>query len=1162
VVGVPAALTLSGHDSDGESVTFPSVQGLPAGLSADASGHIRGTPTAASSSWVTATAQDTAGHMASQSFLWAVTSVGLASVADQTSQEGLQVAPLTLAASGPGGAFTYSAAGLPPGVSLSPTTGMISGTPSAGAAASGPYPVTVAASNGTTASNRTFTWAITPYVTVATIPDQTNQEGDTVHLQVTASEPQGGPTLTYHADGLPAPLQIDSTGLISGAIPVGASTAGPYGVTVTVSAGPYASSRSFTLVVNRTSDQPPTLVNPGPQAGVAGDAVSLALAASDPEGDPLTFAATGLPDGLSLDPFAGVIKGTLGNGAGSPGYYPVTVTVDDSHGGTASQTFAWVVSQATLTGQASPLAATEGTDTGVVTVATFTDTNPNLQASDYSATITWGDDGSTSGGTVAASAGGFTVSCNHLFTDAGSFPVGVTVSDANGRTLALTGTATVAAEPIALVGGLTAGAVRGQGSSAMLAEFTDPNPGEVAGRFTAALDWGDNSGTTSGAITALGNGTFAVAGSHPYGANGSYAVRVRVTDEHGTSATATSGVVVGDLFAGLTSSLTVASFTAAPGSVPTDFVATISWGDGSSSVGVVAGSGGVFQVSGSHTYVVARTYTVGVLLTGPDGGTLGASSAVSVVRPPVGGLGSEVVAPAGSLSNAVLGTFAEPDAADRPGEFAATVNWGDGTPPDTTATVVKSGGLFQVVGSHTYTTVGLFPVQVVVSQHWDPLLKALYLNTAALVQGTGVPGPRAVTIRGPHVVPGGSSYLYWLDGIRPTDTVAWRVAGRGSDGKPAAQLAGSTGPFVGLLFQPTTARVTLTARVNGADRFVTIFVAKIDANPSPVVKDVSAQALPSEYPFAVQDLPTPRPGKMKPDYKATAVPGSDTKQFTFTGETLGLEGRRYMRNDPARTLITWRARVKALFPAGSSPAEVGQIRVGYIQMASAAGAGVYLASSKIRTEWVAGVDTSSGFVGPYVDWLHPSALAPVKDMINKTFVKKAFIDPKAVGPGTESLWPWYGLANPAGFYWTPANRIIAASGRVLSTNDNPSYGFPETYTGTMEGEKLKRGVGGYSFTTYLAVGTAETTGDPPTNVYELANWHFSTYLQMPWKALFDYKAGSAVQVISVSGAGVGGQPGWAQKVSSLTSVTLNKAPAALAFSYPFSVWPKKPPAGS
>jgi sugar lactone lactonase YvrE/mono/diheme cytochrome c family protein len=84
----------------------------------------------------------------------------------------------------------------------------------------------------------------------------------------------------------------------------------------------------------------PSVADPGDQAGSEGDAVSLALAGSDLEGDPLEWSAAGLPDGLAIDPASGAVTGTLS--FASAGTHTVTVTARDALRA-GSATFDWVV---------------------------------------------------------------------------------------------------------------------------------------------------------------------------------------------------------------------------------------------------------------------------------------------------------------------------------------------------------------------------------------------------------------------------------------------------------------------------------------------------------------------------------------------------------------------------------------------------------------------------------------------------------------------------------------------------------------------------------------------------------------------------------------------------------------------------------------------------
>ena len=87
------------------------------------------------------------------------------------------------------------------------------------------------------------------------------------------------------------------------------------------------------------SNQAPVVTNPGDQTNDTGDTVNLAISATDPDGDALSYSATGLPAGLSIDNNSGLISGSP-NIAGS---YNVTVSVADGNGGDDTVNFTWTV---------------------------------------------------------------------------------------------------------------------------------------------------------------------------------------------------------------------------------------------------------------------------------------------------------------------------------------------------------------------------------------------------------------------------------------------------------------------------------------------------------------------------------------------------------------------------------------------------------------------------------------------------------------------------------------------------------------------------------------------------------------------------------------------------------------------------------------------------
>ena len=73
------------------------------------------------------------------------------------------------------------------------------------------------------------------------------------------------------------------------------------------------------------TNRPPVITSPGDQSDVEGTAVTLALVANDPDGDTLSYSATSLPPGLSLDASTGNITGTVSVGAAAGSSYSVTV---------------------------------------------------------------------------------------------------------------------------------------------------------------------------------------------------------------------------------------------------------------------------------------------------------------------------------------------------------------------------------------------------------------------------------------------------------------------------------------------------------------------------------------------------------------------------------------------------------------------------------------------------------------------------------------------------------------------------------------------------------------------------------------------------------------------------------------------------------------------
>jgi uncharacterized repeat protein (TIGR01451 family) len=184
--------------------------------------------------------------------------------------------------------------------------------------------------------------------TVANVPpvvtnpgDQTHAEGQTVSLQIIASD-SNGDTLTYSASGLPAGLGINpASGLITGTVDYAAASGSPYTVIVTATDGSLSHSQTFVWTITSVN-RAPVVTNPGDQTSTEGQTVSLQVVANDPDLDPLAYSASGLPAGLGINPASGLITGTVDYAAASGSPYTVIVTATDgslSH----NQTFVWTI---------------------------------------------------------------------------------------------------------------------------------------------------------------------------------------------------------------------------------------------------------------------------------------------------------------------------------------------------------------------------------------------------------------------------------------------------------------------------------------------------------------------------------------------------------------------------------------------------------------------------------------------------------------------------------------------------------------------------------------------------------------------------------------------------------------------------------------------------
>jgi CHRD domain/Domain of unknown function DUF11/RTX calcium-binding nonapeptide repeat (4 copies)/Domain of unknown function (DUF4214) len=90
------------------------------------------------------------------------------------------------------------------------------------------------------------------------------------------------------------------------------------------------------------------------------------------------------------------------------------------------------------------------------------------------------------------------------------------------------------------------------------------------------------------------------------------------------------------------------------------------------------------------------------------------TATVMVAEPPISSTGAAVAGfELTPLVNVPVATFSHTNGVEPPGDFSATINWGDGT--TSAGTVVRAGAGYQVLGSHTYTDEGIFMLSVSVT---------------------------------------------------------------------------------------------------------------------------------------------------------------------------------------------------------------------------------------------------------------------------------------------------------------------------------------------------------------------------------------------------------------------------------------------------------------
>jgi SdrD B-like domain/Putative Ig domain len=710
-VGDAVSLSIAVHHADSDPLTFRA-SGLPAGLTIHAAtglidGTIAQTADGDSPYTVTVTAAD-ASHTASATFIWGVTQpVQVTPPSDQQNTGGDVVTLPILANSTTEATLNYGAIGLPPGLSIDSSSGVIAGTIAATANANSPYSVTVMVSDGQHTASQTFSWTVL-HLSIADPGEQDSVEGSVVSLPISAEDAAGGP-LSYSAVGLPPGLDINPVnGNIQGIIAAGAAIPGTYPVAVTVSDGVASADVTFVWKVARVA-----LDNPGSLTQAEGTAVDLPIVAHGFPYGPLTYTASNLPPGLSIDPSTGVITGTLVDGSVSQDPYVVSVAASDGSQA-AKQTFSWEVTAPFALLSPGDQANAEG-DWVSLPVETA-DAPWNVHT--YSAA------GLPAGLSLDSQSGLISGWIDYTAAESasGSYTVMVTAADDSGNSISQSFHWTVTDATFA-ARGLDLTPTVGEATDQTVAEFHVADQAAQPGDFAALIAWGD--GTTSAGTVLAGTapGTFTVVGTHAYGTVDVLPLQITISHPGGSSTLSGTAIVQPAALTASGTSLTptegaaltnavLATFSDAGPLAPAGaYTATVDWGDGNNGSGAMIASGaGTFQVAGSHSYAQPGIYSVRVSITGPGGGSAVTTTTMIVQGPSVTATGQAVTATEGSDATLTVATFTSSDGAAFPADFDALIDWGDGSVAGI-GSVNLANGVFSVAGEHSYAEAGTYSIR-------------------------------------------------------------------------------------------------------------------------------------------------------------------------------------------------------------------------------------------------------------------------------------------------------------------------------------------------------------------------------------------------------------------------------------------------------------------
>jgi hypothetical protein len=324
IVNMPVSVQFAGTGGI-PPYTFVEFGALPPGITITSAGLLSGTPAKTGSYPFVVFIDDTTGASASKKYSLNIALPGLLITTPSPLPAGQINVPYTTqlaAAGGVGSPYTWSATGLPSGLTIANNSGLIAGIPRA----SGTFTVAVTIGDSTGATvTQNYTLVMASANLVFSGATVANGSVGISYTSVVSVMGGVGP-YAYTATGLPPGLTLSSTGTLSGT----PTTAGAYTIAVTATDTSGATvSGSYKVTVAPQLTVTPSSI-PNATLGTAISAVQLTAAGGTP---PYQWQSATVPPGLSL-----ALNGTLSGTPSAGGTFQFTVYVVDSNGVLASGT--------------------------------------------------------------------------------------------------------------------------------------------------------------------------------------------------------------------------------------------------------------------------------------------------------------------------------------------------------------------------------------------------------------------------------------------------------------------------------------------------------------------------------------------------------------------------------------------------------------------------------------------------------------------------------------------------------------------------------------------------------------------------------------------------------------------------------------------------------